>query len=143
VVSEVVEPTKPTMLDLDIQKKLEVLELAEQLGNVSEASRISGVSRDTIYRHRRLVKEGGIQALKRHVNEDNVHGNRTDQEITDTVIEFSLNNPHLGQVQVSNHLKKYFQIDLSSSGVRYVWLREKMQTVALRMQKQSELQDLL
>lgn len=37
------------MVDLDIQKKLEVLELAEQLGNVSEASRISGVSRDTIY----------------------------------------------------------------------------------------------
>jgi len=89
------------------------------------------------------VKEGGIQALKRQVNEDNVHGNRTDQEITDTVIELSVNNPHLGQVQVSNHLKKHYQIDLSSSGVRYVWLREKMQTVALRMQKQSELQDLL
>jgi len=70
MVSEVIEPTKPTMVDLDIQKKLEVLELAEQLGNVSEASRISGVSRDTIYRHRRLIKEGGIQALKRQVNED-------------------------------------------------------------------------
>ena len=70
VVSEVVEPTKPSILDLDIQKKLEVLELAEQLGNVSEASRISGVSRDTIYRHRRLIKQGGIQALKRQVNED-------------------------------------------------------------------------
>ena len=37
------------------------------------------------------MKEGGIQALKRQVNEDNVHGNRTDQEITDTVIELSVN----------------------------------------------------
>lgn len=67
------------MFDLDIQKKLEVLELAEQLGNVTEASRLSGVSRDTIYRHGRLIKEGGIQELKRQINEDHVDGNRTDQ----------------------------------------------------------------
>ena len=133
VVSEVIEPTKPSMLDLDIQKKVEILELAEQLGNVSEASRLSGVSRDTIYRHRRLIEQGGIQALKRQVNENNVHGNRTDQEITDTVIEFSLSNPHLGQLQVSNHLKKKYNIELSASGVRSVWLREKLQTIALRL----------
>ena len=52
------------MFDMDIQKKLDVLELAEQLGNVSEAAKISGVSRDTIYRHRKLVREGGVAALK-------------------------------------------------------------------------------
>jgi transcriptional regulator of acetoin/glycerol metabolism len=46
------------MVELNIQNKL-----AEQLGNVSEASRISGVSCDTTYRHRRLIKEGGIKAL--------------------------------------------------------------------------------
>jgi hypothetical protein len=103
VVSEVIEPTKPSMLDLDIQKKLEVLELAEQLGNVSEASRVSGVSRDTIYRHRRLIKEGGVQALKRQISEDHIHANRTDQDTAEAIIEFPLENPHLGQVQVSNH----------------------------------------
>ena len=139
-VSEVIEPTKPSMLDLDIQKKLEVLELAEQLGNVSEASRLSGVSRDTIYRHRRLIKKGGIQALKRHVNEDHIHANRTDRQTTEAIIEFSLDNPHLGQAQVSNHLKKNNRIEISASGVRDVWLRENMQTIALRLQKISELQ---
>jgi len=143
VVAEVIEPTKPSMLDLDFQKKLEVLELAEQLGNVSEASRISGVSRDTIYRHRRLIKEGGVQALKRQISEDHLHANRTDQETVEAIIEFSLDNPHLGQVQVSNHLKKTSHIDISASGVRQVWLRENMQTIALRMQKRSELQVLL
>ena len=143
VVSEVIEPTKPSMFDLDIQKKLEVLELAEQLGNVSEASRLSGVSRDTIYRHRRLIREGGIQALKRQINEDNIHANRTDQKTTTAIVEFSLDNPHLGQVQVSNHLKKSSQINISASGVRSVWLRENMQTMALRMQKRSELQQLI
>ena len=63
-VSEVKEPTKHSMIDMEIQKKLDVLELAESLGNVSEAAKISGVSRDTIYRHRRLVREGGIRHLK-------------------------------------------------------------------------------
>ena len=143
VVSEVIEPTKPSMLDLDIQKKLEVLELAEHLGNVSEAARLSGVSRDTIYRHRRLIKEGGVQALKRQISEDHIHANRTDQETAEVIIEFSLENPHLGQVQVSNHLKKSNHIDISASGVRQVWLRENMQTIALRMQKRSELPELL
>lgn len=142
-VSEVIEPTKPSMLDLDIQKKLEVLELAEQLGNVSEAARLSGVSRDTIYRHRRLIKEGGLQALKRQVNEDQIHANRTDQDTTDAVIEFSLDNPHLGQVQVSNHLKNNSHIEISASGVRQVWLRENMQTMALRMQRRSEMHSTL
>lgn len=138
-VSEVTEPTKPSMLDLDIQKKLEVLELAEKLGNVTEAARISGVSRDTIYRHRKLIKEGGIQSLKRQVRTHHIHGNRTDQEITNTLIEFSLDNPHLGQVQVSNQLKKHYNIELSSSGVRHVWLRENMQTCALRVQRKDSL----
>ena len=104
VVSEVREPTKPSMFDMDIQKKLDVLELAEQLGNVSEAAEISGVSRDTIYRHRKLVREGGVAALKRQVNTEHCHQNRTGQSIANTVIEFSLDNPHLGQVQVANQL---------------------------------------
>jgi transposase len=138
-VSEVIEPTKPSMFDLDIQKKLEVLELAEKLQNVSEAARLSGVSRDTIYRHRKLIKEGGVQALKRQVRADHYHQNRTDQEIANTVIEFSLDNPHLGQVQVSNQLEKHYQIELSATGVRNVWLRENMQTCALRLHKKESL----
>jgi transposase len=140
-VSEVIEPTKPSMVDLDIQKKLEVLELAEKLQNVSEAARLSGVSRDTIYRHRKLIREGGINALKRAVRTDHIHQNQTDQGVTDTVIEFSLDNPHLGQVQVSNHLKKHYQVELSASGVRNVWLRENMQTCALRLQRKASMPD--
>jgi len=136
-ISEVSEPTKPSMFDLDIQKKLEVLELAEKLDNVSEAARITGVSRDTIYRHRKQIREGGVLALKKQVRSDHIHQNRTYQAIADTVIEFSLENPHLGQVQVSNHLRKHHLIELSATGVRNVWLRENMQTIALRMQKKT------
>ncbi len=117
-VSEVIEPTKLSMEDLEIQKKMDVLALADKLGNISEASRISGVSRDTIYRHRRLVKQGGKAALKRQLTQDHRHKNRTDEELEKLVINFSLQNPHLGQVQVSSQLKVNYGAEISANGVR-------------------------
>ena len=134
-VSEVIEPTKPSMYDLEIQRKIDAIELAEKLGNVTEAARISGCSRETIYKNRRLLKEKGPQALKRTYRPDLHHKNRTAKEVEDVVIEFSLENPHLGQAQVSAQLKTNYQIELSPAGIRNIWLREKMNTSALRMDK--------
>ena len=134
-VSEVIEPTKASMYDLEIQKKIDAIELAEKLGNVSEAARISGCSRETIYKNRRLLKEKGPLALKRTFRPDKRHKNRAAKTTEEAVIAFSLENPHLGQVQVSAHLKTTYQIEISPAGVRYVWLREKMNTIALRVQR--------
>ncbi|MBT6504285.1 MAG: helix-turn-helix domain-containing protein [Deltaproteobacteria bacterium] len=82
-----------------------------------------------------LLKEKGPQALKRRFRQNHHHKNRTDKEIEDVVIAFSLENPHLGQVQVSAQLRTNYQIELSPNGVRYVWLRENMNTSALRVQR--------
>ena len=138
-VSEVIEPTKPTMFDLDIQKKLDVLTLADELDNVSEAARISGVSRDTIYRHRRILKEQGPEGLKRQITKDLHHKNRADKTLEKKVVELSLDNPHLGQCQVARQIKKIHKVHISASGVRNIWLREKMQTTALRLQKSNSM----
>ncbi len=134
-ISEVIEPTKPSMVDLEIQKKIDAIELAEKLQNVTEAARVSGCSRETIYKNRRLLKEKGPQALKRRFRQNHHHKNRTDKEIEAVVIAFSLENPHLGQGQVSAQLRTNYQIELSPNGVRYVWLRENMNTCALRVQR--------
>ena len=123
------------MYHLEIQKKIDAIELADKLGNVTEAARISGCSRETIYKNRRLLKEKGPRALKRTFNPDKHHKNRTDKEIQEAVVAFSLENPHLGQAQVSAQLKSTHNIDLSPNGVRNIWLREKMNTCALRTQK--------
>jgi hypothetical protein len=80
-VLEVNEPSKLASEDLAVQKKLEVLALVEKLGNVSEASRQSGVSRDTIYRHLKLVKQGGSEALKRQETPNIRHKNCVDMAI--------------------------------------------------------------
>lgn len=134
-ISEVIEPTKPSMYDLEIQKKIDAIELAEKLGNVSEAARLSGCSRETIYKNRRLLKEKGPLALKRTYRPDHHHKNRTSTEVENVVIVFSLENPHLGQVEVSAQIKSNYQIDLSPNGVRQIWLREKMNTSALRVER--------
>lgn len=139
MVSEVTEPVKTSMEDIDVQKKLDVLALADRLGNVAEASRLSGVSHDTIYRHRRLLKGGGIDALKRQETPDLRHKNRTEEALEKLVIDFSLRNPHLGQAQVSRQMNDRYSADISPNGVRYIWLRENMNTMALRLAKAESL----
>ncbi|KIA76030.1 Uncharacterized protein YlbG [Parachlamydia acanthamoebae] len=134
-VSEVIEPTKFSMYDLEIQKKIDAIELAEKLGNVTEAARISGCSRETIYKNKRLLKEKGPLALKRTYRPDLYHKNRTPKNIEKIIIGFSLKNPYLGQAQVSTQLKANYEIDISPAGVRCIWLRESMNTRALRMLK--------
>lgn len=139
----VTEPSKPSIHDLEIQKKLDVLELASQY-SISKASRITGVSRDTIYRHKRLLQEHGPEGLRnKPIREDIYHKNRHSAKVEDSVLDFSLENPHLGQVQVSNQLKKFHKIEISPSGVRNIWVRQNLSTMALRVQKAREREPIL
>jgi hypothetical protein len=60
-----------------IRNKLGLLNLADELHNVSRACRLMGVSRDTFYRYRAARDEGGIRIqvgtgkTKRDSNADN------------------------------------------------------------------------
>jgi len=49
--------------DKIIKHKVGLLNLAEELGNVSKACKVMGLSRDTFYRYKSAVEDGGIDAL--------------------------------------------------------------------------------
>jgi transposase InsO family protein len=115
-----------------IRNKLGLLNLADELHNVSRACRLMGVSRDTFYRYRAARDEGGIEALIDKTRRKPNPKNRVDQQVEDAVLAFSLEYPAHGQVRVSNDLRKQ-GVFVSPSGVRSIWLRHTLQNRKLRL----------
>ena len=115
-----------------IQHKLGLLNLAEELGNVSKACQMMGVSRDTFYRYRSARDEGGVEALFEKSRSKPNPQNRVEPHIEDAVLDFALAYPAHGQVRVSNELRKQ-GVFVSASGVRSIWLRHKLQCRKLRL----------
>ncbi len=52
-----------TLTTLSLNTKTGLLNLAEELGNISQACKVMGMSRDTFYRYQQAVEQGGVEAL--------------------------------------------------------------------------------
>lgn len=115
-----------------IKSKLGLLELSEYLGNVSEACRVMGYSRDTFYRVKDAYESGGIEALKEETKRKPNHKNRVSEAIENAVVSIALEEPCWGQYRVSNELKQK-GILISPYGVRSVWLRHQLSTIQKRL----------
>lgn len=115
-----------------IKNKLGLLKLARTLGNVSEACKVMGYSRDSFYRFKDLYEKGGEMALKEISRKKPNIRNRVDPETEKAVVEFTFEFPAYGQLRASNELKKR-GISVSPGGVRTIWLRHDLETFKKRL----------
>jgi len=120
-----------------IKHKAGLLNLAEELGNVSRACKVMGVSRDTFYRYQELVDEGGIDALiEKNRRTPNIK-NRVDEATEQAVVSYSIEQPAHGQHRASNELRKQ-GVFVSGSGVRSIWLRHNLENFKKRLKALEE-----
>ena len=115
-----------------IRRKLNIVELSEQLGNISEACRKLGVSRQHYYDIKSALLEHGVEGLLEKARNRPRIGNRVAPEIEERVLSYCLEFPTHGQVRVSNELKKE-GIVLSPGGVRSIWMRHGLEVRKLRL----------
>lgn len=115
-----------------IKNKLGLLSLAEELGNVSRACKVMGFSRDTFYRYKELVDEGGINNLIEKTRRKANIKNRIDEETEKVVVMHAIEFPAHGQLRASNELRK-LGVFVSPAGIRCVWLRHDLETMKKRL----------
>lgn len=120
-----------------IKRKLNILDLAEYLKNVSEACKVSGVSRQHFYDIKKAYDEHGLEGLREKSRRKPCMKNRVTPEIEDAVVKKTYDYPAYGQVRLSNELKKEGVL-ISSGGVRSIWQRHNLETFKKRLRALEE-----
>ena len=108
------------------RRKLNLLELAGELENVSKACKIMGYSRQQFYEIRRNFQTYGAEGLLDNLpGATGPHPNRLSEEIEKEIMDYCLVNPTEGCLRVAQQLILK-GVHVSSGGVRGVWQRHKL-----------------
>ena len=118
-------------------KRLSVLELAESLGNVSEACRRGGIDRTSFYEYKRRFQTHGLEGLKDLPPIHKSHPQTTAPEVVERILALSLEHPTRGCVFLSDRLKLE-GINVSSPTVQSILIKHGMGSRYERLLKLEE-----
>ena len=120
------------------RRKLSLLQLAQELGNVSKACKVVGYSRQQFYEIRRNFQLYGAEGLlDRMPGPRGPHPNRVDEEVEKAILEHGLEHPSHGAQRVADELLVK-GVQVSSGGVRGVWARQGLVTKHERLLRLEE-----
>jgi|BioPla2DNA2_1021312.scaffolds.fasta_scaffold03320_1 hypothetical protein len=105
-----------------IKNKLELLNLAEELGNVSQACKVMDYSRGTFYRFCELYDKGGELALREISRRKPILGNRVEVHIEEAVIRLATDSPLL-VANIKNKVFCVLNIRLTKCGQSFYHLQ--------------------
>jgi transposase InsO family protein len=117
-----------------ISRKLSLLELGQTLGNITDACRKLGVSRQHYYDIKLAIEEEGLEGLFEKSRRAPRVGNRVAPEIEQMVLDYALEFPTHGQVRVANELRRH-GVQVSAGGIRSIWLRHDLHVKGLRLKR--------
>ena len=117
-----------------INRKLNIVEFADTMKNITKACKKLGVSRQHYYDIKKAIEEDGLEGLIEKSRRGPRIANRCAPETEQAILDYALEYPTHGQVRVSNELKRK-GILISAGGVRSVWLRHDIHNKALRLKR--------
>ncbi|ABZ75759.1 Integrase catalytic region [Shewanella halifaxensis HAW-EB4] len=138
-ITELEEPPRGSEFGMEVQRKLDVIELAQTLGSVTKAAQVAGCSRQSIYTYQKVLEEEGVLGLKRINKPLKRNKNRIPQVTEEKIVKLTLNNPYRTSLQLMTELKRDHNITVSSATIRNIWKREVMNTRELRVKRAASL----
>lgn len=119
-----------------IARKLKVLNLANETGNVSKVCRYYGISRELFYRWKHRHEEQGEKGLI-----DRKHGPSCSRLRTSPVVEekvlYLRKTYHFGPLRITWYLLRYHNVKLSTGGVRNVLKRHGLNRLPRNLPKKA------
>ena len=109
------------------QRKLSMLQLAQELRSVSEARRLMGYSRSQFYEIKRAFQTGGLEALLDRPPIPGSTPHRISDELEKEIVELSIEHPAWGQQRIADEMALREKV-VSATTVRNVWIRNDLET---------------